>query len=172
MSDTQVTGGKAAQATVVVEKVGPYGVQSNGQWIGLTSRSGLFPKQFIQGQSYVVTLYYAQSGKCYISSVLSGQLLPPPAVPAAPEPAATNPPPAAGAPSATPPPPPAPATGAPAGKPPFRRPGGFGGKSEEEQRSIARQACLKAACDVSKEDTAADAVVAKAEIFYAWVSKK
>ncbi len=169
MSDTQ--------ATVVVEKVGPYGVQSNGQWIGLTSRSGLFPKQFIQGQSYVVTLYYAQSGKCYISSVLSGQLLPPPAVPetapaAAPAPAAPTPPPAAGAPSAPPPPPPAPSSGAPAGKPPFRRPGGFGGKSEEEQRSIARQACLKAACDVSKEDTAAEAVVAKAEIFYAWVSKK
>lgn len=164
-------------ATIVVGKVGPYGVQVNGQWFGLTSRSGLSPKQFVEGQTYVVTLYYAQSGKGYISSVTSGQLLPPPAEApaaptAAPAPAAPPPPPAAGAQSAPPPPPPAPSSGAPTGKPPFRRPGGFGGKSEEEQRSIARQACLKAACDVSKEDTAAEAVVAKAEIFYAWVSKK
>lgn len=74
-------------ATILVERVGPYGVLCNKTWFGLTSNSKLTPKQFIEGQAYEVTLFYAKSGKAYISGVISGNIAAPEVSAPAPKPA-------------------------------------------------------------------------------------
>lgn len=74
------------EATLTVEKGGPYGVFANGVWFGLTSNSGLTPKQFVVGQTYQVKLFYAKTGKAYISGVTAGNMAAPEVAPSAPPP--------------------------------------------------------------------------------------
>jgi hypothetical protein len=56
-----------------VEKQGPYGVMANGVWYGLGKKSGLSPQDLVEGQTYSVDIWKADSGKKYINKVMSSQ---------------------------------------------------------------------------------------------------